>query len=607
MLGKEKETHNYITFIFARKDAYMNVQGGLIVNINQNKLHKLITEDIESPQYMYIISQNGSILSSENTLKINTTLQGTKLWKVIEENVNENRMSFPIEYEGQDCLVTYRNANKLMFCFLHIVPMSEVMASVSYIRMYILIILSVAACLAFIVAMIFSRKIYHPISNLVTTLRKQTDSEVISEQDEFSFLGSTYKNMFNKINELNSNNVLLSKAQKRDMLTRLLQGTITSEEQCRKELALCESLTKYPYYTVIVTSLDNYTQLTAMYPVQDLALIRFAIENVATEILSKEYSIHCLDKDARQFIFVLNLPDNKENLKPKLENSLLEISHVLEQYLHFTLTSGIGRITTNLMELSASYNEANISCEYRLVFGCSTVIFYNDIAVRQNINTEYPSEIENNLITAVRNRNSSRAQAEIDSFFSAISLSGIDNINMAVSQLAIALTRTSKSLSASIGVIERMDYRNLNEQLLSCDTLLQRKNLLLQCCQTLITSRNHEVESKKEELMNRICTFIEANYSNPSFSISDIAVYTELSVNYLRAIFKKAVGKSPTDYLIDVRMEHAKELLETSNYSTIEIASLVGYYNHKYFYSVFKTKIGLTPTEYREKGAGKTL
>lgn len=172
---------------------------------------------------------------------------------------------------------------------------------------------------------------------------------------------------------------------------------------------------------------------------------------------------------------------------------------------------------------------------------------------------------------------------------------------MATTQLAISLSRTVHSMAAvHEGTRQLPNYRVVSGALAGCDTLEQRKAVLKEYCGRVIELRNSEAQAKKENQIDRIKEFIETNYTNPMLNTEDIAAYAELSPNYLRTVFKNATGKSPTDYLTDYRMERAMELLVTTSTSTKDIAAAVGYYNHRYFYSVFKAKTGMTATEYRK-------
>jgi len=73
-----------------------------------------------------------------------------------------------------------------------------------------------------------------------------------------------------------------------------------------------------------------------------------------------------------------------------------------------------------------------------------------------------------------------------------------------------------------------------------------------------------------------------------------------MSVRTLNRRFKNALGKTPLDYLQEIRINTAKDLLKTSNLSISEIADKVGYQDTGYFTTLFKKKLATTPNAYRD-------
>jgi two-component system response regulator YesN len=98
----------------------------------------------------------------------------------------------------------------------------------------------------------------------------------------------------------------------------------------------------------------------------------------------------------------------------------------------------------------------------------------------------------------------------------------------------------------------------------------------------------------------RIMQYINLNFHNANLSVEMLSEEFELSSNYLCSIFKKAAGKTIHQYLTDVRIEKAKELLQNSNFKIYEIAEMVGYLDTNYFSTVFKKILGHPPLYFRK-------
>lgn len=120
------------------------------------------------------------------------------------------------------------------------------------------------------------------------------------------------------------------------------------------------------------------------------------------------------------------------------------------------------------------------------------------------------------------------------------------------------------------------------------------------CLKHCIDSLRDEGNSSKRKIIRDIEKIIVENLDK-EISLEKIALQLYLNPSYLSRLFKENVGKSYTKYVMEKRIEKAKELLQEENYKIYEIGEFVGYENTKYFNKVFKEMVGMTPKEYREK------
>ncbi|MBE6619003.1 MAG: helix-turn-helix transcriptional regulator [Ruminococcaceae bacterium] len=98
-----------------------------------------------------------------------------------------------------------------------------------------------------------------------------------------------------------------------------------------------------------------------------------------------------------------------------------------------------------------------------------------------------------------------------------------------------------------------------------------------------------------------IISFILQNYSDPLFSVSNIANFADVSEVYLRRMFRSALNISPMRYVIFLRLEKAKNMLVTSNYTIEEISLASGFSDPYYFSRLFKKEFGIPPSKYRKQ------
>ena len=104
-------------------------------------------------------------------------------------------------------------------------------------------------------------------------------------------------------------------------------------------------------------------------------------------------------------------------------------------------------------------------------------------------------------------------------------------------------------------------------------------------------------EAAEQSRMFRAVSYLHTHYNEP-LSVEQLAAAEHLSVSRFRALFKSATGLSPLQYLTDLRLRHARELMLRTDMPLKEIASAVGYPDPLYFSRVFKDKTGVAPSAF---------
>jgi AraC-like DNA-binding protein len=103
---------------------------------------------------------------------------------------------------------------------------------------------------------------------------------------------------------------------------------------------------------------------------------------------------------------------------------------------------------------------------------------------------------------------------------------------------------------------------------------------------------------KIKELMQSAIQFVHNNFER-EISITDIARYVFLSPSYFTRAFKEDTGLSPMQYLLNIRIKRACELLHETDQKIGEIALSVGFSNQQRFNDMFKKQTKMTPMQYR--------
>lgn len=104
----------------------------------------------------------------------------------------------------------------------------------------------------------------------------------------------------------------------------------------------------------------------------------------------------------------------------------------------------------------------------------------------------------------------------------------------------------------------------------------------------------------KHTIVQTITTYFQENYMK-KISVEEIARYSYLSTTYITKIYKEITGDTPINYLINLRMEKAIEILREGHFSIQDVAKKVGYDDPYYFSKLFKKKFGVSPLVYKRQ------
>ncbi len=115
-----------------------------------------------------------------------------------------------------------------------------------------------------------------------------------------------------------------------------------------------------------------------------------------------------------------------------------------------------------------------------------------------------------------------------------------------------------------------------------------------------LLSETPSVESKKTSTILDARRYMEENYA-AHLTLGDIAAHCHLSPIYFHTLFREALGMTPHEYLMQIRMDAARSLLHHSELSLSEIAATVGFGSQAYFTHCFRVRTGQTPRDYRRR------
>jgi len=266
----------------------------------------------------------------------------------------------------------------------------------------------------------------------------------------------------------------------------------------------------------------------------------------------------------------------------------------LNTQLDATFRAGVGCVKP-LDKQMISYNEALDS----LAITTGSVVHSDDLSIGCGYEDDYPIDLEDSIFESVRKGDINKGINVSNQFFEWMMESyGSYSEDIKLKTLEFVLRAESIAYQKSGNTYHfrsREDYLGVINSASDYDTL--RKWFL-----DRISEACHNVMSRKETrstgVIDRAKEYIMANYKK-DISLDDVSKEVDISPYYFSKIFKEATGENFIEYLTNIRIEKAKELLNDTDMSMKEICVEVGYSNPNYFSRIFKKNVGVSPTEYK--------
>jgi len=145
------------------------------------------------------------------------------------------------------------------------------------------------------------------------------------------------------------------------------------------------------------------------------------------------------------------------------------------------------------------------------------------------------------------------------------------------------------------------DFESLREL-----TLLGRNRLKVLAQLYAMLHRLAQENEMQNDALGPIVAYLEEHYADPQLSNTVLAAQGNISEVYMRQLFREKYGTSPKQYVLELRMQKARQLLGEGSASIGEVAASCGFTAIYHFCRAFKSAIGQTPTEYRRHNR-KTL
>ncbi|CAM4012596.1 response regulator [Cohnella lubricantis] len=378
-------------------------------------------------------------------------------------------------------------------------------------------------------------------------------------------------------------------------LSRLVLEEDPPYEKLMGKLAISDLIFPHDHYCVLIVQIDQLLHLRNQFTSFDIELFKFGLKNICEETAGlSHYGLAFEHQD--DLILVLNTATELS------EEECSDLARSIQQnalhFLQISVSVGIGSLDRGLTHLRNSYMTAYNALKTRYI-GSGKIVRFSD---QPDIGSDeeepiYPIALEKAVLHAIVVGDQANIADNMALFRQALPPDHASKEDVLTFAFALYFSLFRLCIEKDIRASEIFG-QNLEQiaERLSRSTLDGIFDELLQTAQEI--SRQIVEKKNSNKLFESILAYIEKNYAK-EISRETVAGEAFITPGYLSRLFKQHLKMSFLDYLHQIRIERACELLADKSRRIADVALEVGYNDEKYFFQVFKKHVGMTPNQYR--------
>lgn len=576
----------------SKKPLKMNV----IITLNKGYLQEILgkLDGVENSAVMLADVEN-NILIGRNLYELNID----KLSKEIKSNEGYERTTI----DGKDMMVSCVKLENVNLRLISIIPYSEFWKTAIESLNYFWIALIMCIAVGFSVSYLFSvlkQRTWGKFDVLLKGKVDSKDNSLLSRNKEISeaidIIVDEYDAMQNQI-------VSVNKMKRELLVASALRGRIRAEEvdsvfeKNNVDLSVGN-------YVVVLFKLNGFERFFDVegqkVSEQDIVLIKQAIVSIIQELSQKEFYCEILSIDEKivSIVDFGTLP--KEECQEQIVQLVYRSREMAYERLSVLMTISISDVHKYKFSLNNAYSEAFRVMEYQISTGDELVMNYVDMVQKTQKSYLYSLENESALIHWIYEGKEKEALQLLDQICekNIVYVNGSEELSKCLMwNLAASVLRAETELCDKIAHI---DMQHLLSYVSTENNLFEAKQVLSERIKVLCAEVNMKKGKKGAVIAEGIKKFVDECYADPNLSNSEVALHFNLHVNYVTTLFREQTGISLLTYIQKVRLEKAKELLETTDLTLEEIGIRIGCVNGVSVVRLFKKYENITPTAYRK-------
>lgn len=568
-----------------------NPQGAVVVLIDNEEILKQLKGLVTTADgWAYIADQDGRIISHI----------GESPERIAPIPVQAEPQGLIEGYgTSQNMMITYTTSENNGWTYVVAQPASFVLNKVNYIQKTISTAVAIALLLGILIAFYLAYRNSKPLKSIVNTVLERYEGYPYRSKDTYGLIEGTLSRL------MSSNDELIEKVKeqipimRRTFLEHLLKGEFVSVEEIGHSLHQVGIRIDGKRYAVIILNLKFPQASSEHRLLEELVETRVLAKEILLNAVNGRGHVHEMD-EAHIALLLMNDSGDREKFKEAIGEAAGRITDELSKQLNVQSVAGVGGLYEEIIQISRSYEEARKAVNHYVFQMKNVCIWYDDLTSGDN-NYYYPADLETRLINYVKAGEANEVKKLLNQLYQENFLGA--RLSLPVLRLFlydVAATIVKLSLHSHKENKAKMDY--IESLLSQLESLIDYEHIFSNISQIYVQICN-DMNDRKKSHNNaqklKIIDYVQASYLNPNLNLAMVADLFNLSEVYLSLFFKEQTGVNFSDYLENIRLEKAKELLCGTNLTVNEISLKVGYNTSNTFSRAFKRINGVSAGAYK--------
>lgn len=450
---------------------------------------------------------------------------------------------------------------------------------------------------------------YRPIKLIMSRIHAYSELKSMGapgkKQDEFQYIDRAIGSLMELSSRYEKQHEEDIVFRRRHFFKEWLEGSRAVDyEDWKAEMNRLQLPSGFGQLAAAVIEMDKYMEVCRMFSQKDQELLKFVLSRVVYETAEPLGLIVWAEWTATHRLTVVIFADQDAKNSEKLTANLCEnVRSWVEQHLHFRITLGVGHVVGQVQELVHSYEAAVHVLRFKSTLGTNRVLYHweSEASAEKEMYKHLP--LVKSLAQSFRLGDKGWKPA-LEQLFTElkVGLFSYDEIRNLMNYLVYHLHREMMELSAELQELWQIALPQLNDVIEQFDAIEELYaewfHILEEVSQRMAAIRE---DRSTHAVMTQVRSYVVSHYADPELSLTSLSEQFQLHASHVSRAFKEEFGEKFVDYLVKIRMEQAKKLLQSSRDSVQDIGSMVGYTHAISFIRAFKKYTGVTPGDYRKQ------